>query len=80
MMNYKGYYIDHVTFNSKEEIENFLKEQAIKSYKQAIRFFNRDGSFEASIYAYEKAEYLNKQFGMTWSEIEEIEIEVLKAA
>lgn len=78
MKKYKGYYIDHITFNSEAEIDAFLKEQAIKGYKQAVWFFCKESTMEASIYATEKAEYLHKQFGMSWSELEAIEIEVME--
>ena len=80
MKQYKGLYIDGVIFTSKEDIDNFLKEQAIRSYKIAVKLFCRNTSIEASIYADQKAEYLNTQFGMDWEEIEAIEIEVMKAA
>jgi len=78
MKKYKGYYIDHITFNSEAEIDAFVKEQAIKAYKQAVWFFCKESTMEASIYATEKAEYLHKQFGMSWSELEAIEIEVME--
>lgn len=78
MKKYKGYYIDHITFNSEAEIDAFLKEQAIKGYKQAVWFFCKESTMEASIYATEKAEYLHKQFGMSWNELEAIEIEVME--
>lgn len=78
MKKYKGYYIDHITFNSEAEIDAFLKEQAIKGYKQAVWFFCKESTMEASIYATEKAEYLHKQFRMSWSELEAIEIEVME--
>jgi hypothetical protein len=75
---YKGYYIGKGAFNNEDEIDAFLKEQAIKGYKQAVWFFCKESTMEASIYATEKAEYLHKQFGMSWSELEAIEIEVME--
>lgn len=80
MKSYKGYYIDHVYFNSEEEIDNFLKEQAIRAYKTAIGMFIAHPDMEHSIFADEKAEFLNKQFNMSWEEIEQIELSVYKAA
>jgi hypothetical protein len=74
MTQYRGYYIDRVIFNSKEEIDSHIKAQAIESYIQAIRFFLKDSTMEASIFADHKAEYLHSECGMDWSEIEEIEI------
>ena len=80
MKSYKGYYIDHVYFNSQEEIDNFLKEQAVRAYKTAIEMFIAHPDMEHSIFADEKAEFLNKQFNMGWEEIEQIELGVYKAA
>lgn len=74
MKQYRGYYIDKVVFNTKEEIDEHIKTQAVKSYRAAIRYFLEHTSMEASIQAGLKAEYLNTQCGMSWSEIEEIEI------
>lgn len=74
MKQYKGYYIDKVVFNSQEEIDEHIKAQAINSYREAVQYFLKHSSMEASIYADQKAEFLNTQCGMSWSEIEEIEI------
>lgn len=72
-MKYRGYYIDNIIFNSKQDIDNHIKKQAIESYKRAIRIFIKKGDMESSVYADEKAEYLVKECGMTWDQIEEIE-------
>lgn len=80
MKQYKGLYIDGTIFTSKEEIDNFLKEQAIRSYKIAVQAFCDHRDIEHSLYADEQAERLNKQFGMDWDEIEAIEIEAMQAA
>lgn len=37
MTKYKGYYIDHVIFNSKAEIDEYLKQSAINTYKTACK-------------------------------------------
>ena len=79
MINYKGYYIDNITFNSKEEIDNFLEEQAVKAYKQAVELFAVHPDMEHSAYADDRAEYLVSQFGYTWEQVEELEIATLKA-
>lgn len=79
MKKYRGLYIDHVIFNSEAEIDAHLKQQAIEAYKTAVWFFCKEGTMEASIYADEKAEYLNKQFGMDWTELEAIEIQVMES-
>lgn len=81
MTQYKGYYIDHIIYNSKTEIDNFIKEQAIDRYKMMCRMFAReDASMELSIMMSEQADRLHNQFGMDYNEIEEIEIEAYKAA
>lgn len=77
MKKYKGLYIDHVVFNSKAEIDEYLKAVAIKAYKSAVKAFCEHIDMEHSIYSDQKAEYLNTQFGMSWSEIEAIEIEAM---
>lgn len=80
MTKYKGYYIDHIIFNSKAEIDSHVKEKAIDRYKMMCRMFARDSSMELSILMSEQADRLHNQFGMDYNEIEAIEIEVFKAA
>ena len=81
MTQYKGYYIDHIIFNSKADIDTFRKEQAIDRYKMMCRMFARqDAGMELSILMSEQADLLHNQFGMDYNEIEVIEIEVFKAA
>ena len=81
MTQYKGYYIDHIIFNSKADIDNFRKEQAINRYKMMCEMFARqDAGMELSILMSEQADLLHNQFGMDYNEIEAIEIEAYKAA
>lgn len=80
MAEYRGYYIDGIHFNSKAEIDAFVKKAAIKGYRLRVQSFADHPDLEHSLYANEQAEYLHKVFGMTWSEIEDIEIEALKTA
>lgn len=81
MTQYKGYYIDHIIFNSKADIDNFRKEQAIDRYKMMCRMFARqDAGMELSILMSEQADRLHNEFGMDYNDIEAIEIEVFKAA
>ena len=81
MTQYKGYYIDHIIFNSKADIDNFRKEQAINRYKMMCQMFARqDAGMELAILMSEQADLLHNQFGMDYNEIENIEIEVFKAA
>lgn len=75
---YKGCYIDHVIFNSKADIDRFLKDQALEAYKTAVYVFAIRGNMEACGYMMEKAEVLVKQYGYTWDQVEAIEIEVYK--
>jgi hypothetical protein len=74
MKQYRGYYIDHVVFNSKEDIDNFLEKQAVEAHNKACKYFADHPSMEASNYCMEKAEYLVKQFGYTWEQVEALEI------
>lgn len=79
MKQYKGYYIDGITFNNKEEIDSFLKAQAIKSYQTAVKAFQINGNMEASISMNSISERLVSEFGLTWEEVEEIECEAFAA-
>lgn len=79
MTKYKGYYIDHVIFSSKAEIDDYLKQSAINTYKTACKWFAEQPCMEAAKYAADKAEALHKVHGLTWSEIEEIENSVYAA-
>ena len=80
MTKYRGYYIDHVIFNSKAEIDEYLKQSAINTYKAACKWFAEQPCLEAAQYAADRAEALHTAHGLTWSEIEEIEIEAYKQA
>lgn len=73
MTRYKGYYIDHVVFNSKAEIDAFRKEQAINGYKTACRLFYEKTSMEAAAYMAGREKQLHDVYGLTWEQIEDIE-------
>ena len=79
-MKYKGYYIDKVTFNSKAEIDAFIKDQAVETFKKAIRMFIKHPDMAHSNYAMDKARALNKLHGFTWEEREKIEESVYETA
>ena len=79
MTKYRGYYIDHIYFHNKKDIDKFCEEKALEAYKTAIAIFARRQTIEASIYASEKAEYLHNNFNYEWGKLEEIEIEVYKS-
>ena len=80
MTNYKGYYIDNVIFHSKSDIDAFVKEQAINKYKMLVEMFSRKPSMELSCMMSDHADRLHKVFGLSYGEIEDIEIAVFKAA
>lgn len=80
MTKHRGYYIDHIYFNSKEEIDNFIKKQAIDRFIQLHQHFVKHPTMEMSIACSEQAERLHDQFGFEWDEIEELEIKAITAA
>lgn len=71
---YKGYYIGPGTFQSKAEIDEHIKQQAIRTYKSFCHSFARCSSIEAALVMSEKADWMHKQLGMSYEEIEAIEI------
>ena len=79
MRQYKGYYIDKVIFNNEDEIDDFIKSEAIRAHKKAVELFVNHPTIENSIYCDDKAEILVNQFGFTWEQIEELEIQVMKS-
>lgn len=79
MKKYRGYYIDNVIFNSKEDIDKFIESEAINAYRQSVEYFARHQTVEASNYSNNKAEELVSMFGYTWEQVEAIEIETLEA-
>lgn len=76
MKQYKGYYIDHVYFNSEKDIDEFVKNLAIEGYKTFCRAFSIRPTQEAAIVLCEKEDDLHRQFGMSYAEIEDIQIAV----
>jgi len=79
MRQYKGYYIDNVIFNNTNDIEAFLKRQAVDAYKMAVTLFVERSTIENSIYCDEKAERLVNEFGFTWEQVTALEIETMKS-
>ena len=80
MQNYKGYYIDHVFFNSKEEIDSHIKAKAIEKYKMLCTMFAENPSVEMGMIMSDQADYMHRVCGMDYDEIEQIEIEAFQAA
>ena len=74
MTQYKGYYIDHIYFNSKDEIDSYIKQKAVEEYQRRIRYFADRSTMEACIFCSEQADLLHNNFGFSYDEIEAIEI------
>lgn len=75
---YKGCYIDGVIFTSKQNVDNFLKEQTISAYVNAVKMFADDHTMASSMHCDETAERLVDMYGFTWEQVEQLEIETLK--
>lgn len=83
MIKYRGYYIEPVSangFHSKEEIDEFIKKQAIERYKTYCRLFSRRPSVELSVIMANHADYMHRSCSISHADIEDIEIEVFSAA
>ena len=74
MTQYKGYYIDHIYFNSEAEIDANIKQKAVEEYQRRIRYFANHSTMEACIFCSEQADLLHNNFGFSYEEIEAIEI------
>ena len=70
---------DGVIFHNEKEIDDFRKEQAVKDYKIAFELFIVHQTMKYWNYAHEKAENLVNNFGYTWEEVEELDIEFMTA-
>ena len=80
MKQYKGLYIDKVIFNNEKEIDAFLKKQTIEKYKMLCKMFAQDSCMEL-IEMMNPYEYrLHNEFGLSYDEIEALEIEAIKVA
>lgn len=79
MRQYKGYYIDKVVFNNEAEIDEFIKNQAVERFMQLNRYFEKHTTLEASIACSKQADLLHNQFGFSYEELEEMEIEAIKS-
>ena len=77
MVKYKGYYIDKVVFNSKAEIDKFLEERAVESYKDLCKYFAEHPSLEASRLCGLQMNILHDVHGYSWERIEQLECEAL---
>ena len=79
MEQYKGYYIDNIYFNRKDEIDDHIKQKAVEEYQRRIRYFADHSTMEASIFCTEQADLLHNNFSFSYEEIEAIEIEAYAA-
>lgn len=80
MTQYRGLYIDHVYYNSKSDIDEAIKQREINNYKMRCEIFALRKTMEASIFADEQAEKLHNEFGISWEELEQMEIEAYQTA
>lgn len=74
MKQYKGYYIDHVIFNSTAEIDAFIKKQAVEHHNRLSKMFSERPSMELSSMMSDSADRLHNLFSFSYEEIEEMEI------
>lgn len=74
MTQYKGYYIDHIFFHSKAEIDDHIKQQAVEKFQMTNKFYAERPDIGVAQLCDEQAELLHDIFGFSWEEIEEMEI------
>ena len=77
MTQYRGYYIDHVFFNSKKEIDEKIKSDNISKMQKLIRMgFNYSDAgmmMTAFAEADRVARFLVSECGMTYGEVEALQ-------
>ena len=74
MTQYKGYYIDKMIFNTKQEIDNFIKKQAIERYQMFCKMFAKNADEALAAIMMQHEDKLHNEFGLTYEEIEQLEI------
>ncbi|WP_320917153.1 hypothetical protein [Enterocloster bolteae] len=79
MKQYRGYYIDHIYFNDKSEIDDFIKKQAVERFAMLNKMFLQHPSMELSVMCSEQADRLHNLFGFSYEELEELEISAYTA-
>ena len=82
MKRYKGYYIDGVVFKSSQEIDAFLKNAIIEKIKQFMTMFVSDRytaeeKMAISNEITNRENRLQKEYGMSASEVEELETSII---
>jgi len=78
MTKYRGYYIDHVVFNSKKDIDEHIKNELISGVKKLMKMFlsarySAEEKMIISASITDKERILQKECGLTGAEIEKIE-------
>lgn len=71
-MTYMG-----IEFESAEAIKTWSKEGNITEYRKLAKRFAENPSVELSFMMSRLADILVKTFGLTWDEVEEIELSVM---
>lgn len=80
MTRYKGYYIDGVIFRTKQEIDDFIKNEIIRKIKIFYELFSSDRYSPAEKMSICKEIStreirLHDEYGMEWDEIEALQFE-----
>lgn len=75
MKQYKGYYIDKVIFHSESDIDAFIKRETIRKYQMFCKMFADNASMELIVIMRPYEERLHNEFGLSYEEIEQLEIE-----
>ena len=74
MKEYKGYYIDGIFFNSEEEIDKHIMDKAVERHTSLAELFATAPSFALSKAMDDSADRLHLLFGLSYEDIEDIEI------
>lgn len=80
MKKYRGLYIDHVYYHSKTDIDEAIKQREIENYKMRCGIFAMRKTMEAGVFADEQAQKLHDEFGVSWEELEQIEVQAYQNA
>lgn len=82
MSRYRGYYIDHVVFNSREDIDKRIKAERISKLKKYTAMLNcprysRNEIMDVMGCMMDIERNLVHEDGLTWEEIEQLEIKIM---
>lgn len=78
MKKYRGYYIDGCVFRTEKEIDDFVKNQAVKKYSTLCAMFSRNPSMELNAIMCAHAYSLHHEHGLSYEQIEQIEISAIQ--